>query len=1230
MPSGKQRMIAWNPFKRSNRKQKLDGSLSLSNQNSSGLCSSQSGDSRKDTFSVTSVTNEQSFCDANENCIDIPLSSLSTLDQKTIGFSNSSIDSPFTTAVEADIDRPGFGAESFDRFREDSKQELVFGPQLQSRDSNIVFDDFESVDFNATSFSKQENTPKAAGASSTRKPHSPDEVVESLSGKENDFKEANLSEYNSPLNGNEKEGFFSQDDDDEENHNHKDPDAEAIHSNRENEGSQTEVSKTRWNGDSVSKRKESQGEIHHEDLQHTGTASRSFIFANARRSKPFRSRLRNALVTKSPSNTARTPSHSTLTPRSTNISSTKEVLNPRSQNNVAVKPPTPLTTTPRSKQIWSKSASATPRSTRLVRTRNKTVTSIQSAPSKSPIQSPHGRVQSPRSTESSTSIQPPVPDQNLELSEMKENEPSPVREVVILQSTTFFYEDDPILQSKSEGGSFSSSEATYHQHQLLERQACEKQSIEIENKPNSNPAKCETQALTSTPKIHNYGASSTIQNRSHSFQNDCGTPQVQNAVGTEASNDEEGSKLQRNDSSYIECSSIPTEAKQEQIFPRVETARFEIPAPKGEEVKEEIASQTSIEQLEVSLESHTSELFPALNVDSNLNCQNDTEKPPSVSLSPEKEPIDFSDSDADADAEKPRLDERDKLDSSFQDKPCSSCPSEQSQRSECHDNGADSTQKSDTNDHPDAASSKRIKEMKSNFQLKPDLSSEAPTNEIPIKKKSRSLIRSFSKKGKGKRIPFLGSRQKRQSFPLPRHPANSADTAEDTAETPLVEWFNADSQASSNPSSFEESHTSFDEHGSIAWTISSGGFGSTNQASPISISLSRQTPARTSSGLVKVAADGKAQASNFIYWTGETNDFEVVAVGSSKHLADEGQLWLDGERHDETVHDSEALADPSSGLPPRLTKSMSSSGPSKSHPGHASSSNPSKALKTDITAEIHSSKENQGHSSWQSSPRANGILAVLGQSGAEQTAPKLDYTIAQNLYVTACSTLSASSDDTSSSSSCSCSNTSGSGSGSGSVASDSAILTPSELIIEENLILLQNPPSLLGKTPNPYSRRLSPTSFSDGDVFSDIEEDSDTEKNSYMEDAVIKHSHNLSCSPSCHASEDPTIPTRGNTRGQYNPRISRTNSLADESISTSLSADYSSSDSQSFEYNNVEAHVQMAQEWFVKMKSAFLGQNQNDDEDDDSTTIQSTIASTVQCEYAGVLGRLKIDINQKK
>jgi hypothetical protein len=179
----------------------------------------------------------------------------------------------------------------------------------------------------------------------------------------------------------------------------------------------------------------------------------------------------------------------------------------------------------------------------------------------------------------------------------------------------------------------------------------------------------------------------------------------------------------------------------------------------------------------------------------------------------------------------------------------------------------------------------------------------------------------------------------------------------------------------------------------------------------------------------------------------------------------------------------------------------------------------------------------------------------------------------------------------------------------------------------------KNSSSLLGGS-DTYSRHLGSSSSSDDDIFSSIDKGSKAGKTSFYDNNGSKRSF-LSCAPSCHAS-DPSRGTREKSRRSSRDTLpgsgtmsSRADSVIDRSVSSASSHDYSTDSL--FEYDNVEHHVQMAQEWLLKMKSAFLGPNNDGDDDDDSATMDGTVEpSTVQCEYAGVLGRLKIDINKNK
>ena len=430
-----------------------------------------------------------------------------------------------------------------------------------------------------------------------------------------------------------------------------------------------------------------------------------------------------------------------------------------------------------------------------------------------------------------------------------------------------------------------------------------------------------------------------------------------------------------------------------------------------------------------------------------------------------------------------------------------------------------------------------------------------------IQMSTSRLRKSFSM---GKRMRFRGGKQKKKGFPLPRHPSHSAD---ETADTPLIEWF--DSQNGSDV-------LADDRNGKEALVSS-------------------------------IAVDEVGQVE--------------LAVVTSENLAAADQVWSD----DRAVSDDMSplkVVSKSQPIFPSLPKSAKKIADVGEEEGQQTNSGRSPRSESNFTGPSSFKRTPNSFSTprttnatrgvSRASPRTSGILAMLGQPGVEVKPPQIGDTINTDLYISACSTLSASSssDSSSSGSYSSCSDASG--------ASNSAILTISEVSIQETSAFA-NKQSLLG---NNFSTSRGSASFtshlhtsnsdSDDDIFSSID---DTSVEDARESFFQKHAAAGLSLESRSLHENYTM-------------ASRNNSLVDGSVSSSSSGEYSSSDSQT-EFDDVEAHIQMAQEWYMKMKSAFLGQSSRSNKDGNSAT-KSTVDNTVQCEYAGVLGRLKIDINQNK
>ena len=264
------------------------------------------------------------------------------------------------------------------------------------------------------------------------------------------------------------------------------------------------------------------------------------------------------------------------------------------------------------------------------------------------------------------------------------------------------------------------------------------------------------------------------------------------------------------------------------------------------------------------------------------------------------------------------------------------------------------------------------------------------------------------------------------------------------------------------------------------------------------------------------------------------------------------------------------------------------------------------------------------------SQRRRDILSLLGNPGVEVKSPQIGDVIEADLIVTVGSSISVSSgsDGSSSGSSYSsddsdCSDNSG--------ASELAILAISESGLQQ-ASALGHSQSLLGHQSS--GTRSDGTSYlrasssdSDEDVFSKIDEtlSADEARQEFFQQTAT-------AGFSLESRSLPGTPTEAS--------VSHVSSRDDSSYSDSHTE---------MTFGEVDASLQTAQKWYDKMKCAVFGQNiiyregnkrrpteqknQKDDhgggdgdDDDDRSDMLSTIDNGIQCEYTGVLGRLKFDM----
>ena len=1259
--AGKSRVIGWNPFKRNQRKQRLEESGAFGGHTEPGITSSASEESTR--LSVSSMDNDQGFCDASEDVIDISPSSseldISSPRQRTIGHSQSSIESPFASSMDLnELSASSFCAATFDSLKINESQEISFDQPLKVKDFNARFDDFDPSTQFEVPFpcpEKVSKSPDKVGFSDQTPKES--SVIDFFGEKENNFPEAPFADYKSPINDDDREMFFSHDEgstgfyapDDEgslpqEDSTHLpeqktkstlvedrslnrsgneqdyeecddiDPGNENMPAgeqgadeNRSESCEESTRSRDQQHDSLSSDEQENKQKNNDENVSGIRNTYRSRLSTKARLAgRPFRSRLKNALATKSPSNNFRSPVSSSVS-----TIKAKDINDPLpckfSVDTTPEERRQPLTTTPRSKELWSKSTFRREINDTEMQPMQPTETDTKVERSTKGLNSEELEMEQEETTtnekekeDETTTNEKKKEDETTTNEKKKEDETTTNEKEKEDKTTTNETENvDETTNSEKEKEDEQNLDKTEEDRAHALGQSTEKSGSALEEMSQNMHQK------------HVYVSQSSSFSRSEDFSDSILQTKSEGAIPSEYKQNhmirekedkdtneaDEGSKgdaedYQKDDQldeSYINGhgSSLfaPANTIEDSTFDKFN---------EGFEIQQEESNQGSFEKFGGSVGAGQAEQFSSFNA--NKGFVNTAEMFDNVGFGPNE----------------PAIVKPEGMGASFYEVEVTKQAEENGCKAVAEENVPEI--KNDNDREANECEPSMLEGIELEL-TRSDTSGQdsTSTDDLPKKPKRRNFL----------------NRQKKTDKLLSR-----CDTEEEaTDSTPLVQWFN-------------------DANADIAFEENTSRWTSTLDAEcdgHVELDLSKVPPPppppplpqkskthqipSNSSGLVKVHATGKTP-SNVIYWSGETDDFEIVAVAPSKRLVDESQMWVDG-----TVH-SQSLSTEESGGPkvPRPHQSLKSipqvMKDKKAQQGHSFSA---KSHASTAMATGHNVIPRKWHSS---SPRTQGILALLGQPGVEQKQLKIGDTISPVLLTSsACSTLSDSaSDDDSSYSSSSCS--------SSSVASDSAILSisPSGMYLQENGIY-KNPASLLGtnsagfgasisKGSNSYSRHLSASS-SDEDIFSSIDDDTSEVHTTFLENNAGKRSF-LSCTPSCQTAAAPSFTSRGFSKGSRDTlsgsgtmgtMASRIDSIIDESISSASSNDFSS-DSQ-FEFDNVEHHVQMAQEWLLKMKSAFLGKE--DDHDDDSATMDGTIEpSTVQCEYAGVLGRLKIDINKNK
>ena len=1075
MAGGKNKGIGWNPFKRSQRKQKL----SEEGDGDSPLQQSQSDDSSKiDGFSVSSFKHEDSS-DNSENAVDLPLptSSNASIGQSKASSSfAASFDSPFVSTAKVGTDeQSGFGVETFENNNNNNNnnnenQEMIINPRLQALrvDSDTTdLEDFESVCFEPD-FSQTIGSPKSTfmleALTDGKNEESDDDDVFADTLEESEFHDANSpSEYVSQI----KEKVHQKNDEycfgaDENSGDYTD---NIIPAPPENVPVTTqEISKT-----TETERKTDQ------PSPSRANQYRSRIYAKTRKSRPFRSRLRNVLATKSPSNAVvqQQASPVAFAVRSLNVDSPLGILNqrlttPDTMKNVAVKPK--VTTTPRSQKLWAKSM--TPRSTKATDENTPCFNEDLRSPQTSHFQ---------KTTES-----PNIADKQEKITD----EPN-----VDQKDMTQYISPDSSFTDDAESEKLSIEAYTKATKKAL--------LSAVENKKLSDTVDSETvededeSTLQGVEVVSSDDDHQTLINELSTASGFVAAADANDVETLFEESTAQNSGVELKSEDYQ--ASLPPPPPPSLPPPASKTKR----SAKEKETNsdDEFASEegekqenTSLEQQELSSESKQVDATPVVKAVGDKK-----------STQMEKD-LCASTSQTDAGSLKfPSFDNA-FFDGSFQS------------MNEC------------STDVETDLSFAEFPSIESNISQATDdilaVKTETSTDAFfggDILKSTSKLRNSFSMTKK--RMRLLRNRQKKKSFPVPRHPSNLTDTDESLDTL---------SEAVKNDSSTD------DKDRTAAWVSS-------------------------------IAVDEVGQVELEVVTNYENDIYDVNLSRSKSTQNDAG-----GE---ENPRSRSYQTEPSAFK--RATNSFS-------------------------TPKTTNATRGVGRAS----PRTSNILALLGQPGVPPRPPQIGYTIDAAFQTSACSTLSASS-----SSDSSCSGSSYSTCSDASGASNSAILTVSEIGIQETAAFA-NKNSLLGSKSRgsaSYSTGLhSSSSDSDDDVFSSIDDTS-------ADDARVlffqKHAAAGMSLESRSLHEDYTM-------------ASRNNSLVDGSVSLSSSVDYSSSDSRS-EFDEVEAHIEMAKEWYTKMKSAFLGHNASNEQDGINAT-ESTIDNTVQCEYAGVLGRWKIDINQNK
>jgi hypothetical protein len=1289
MVVGKQLVKGWNPFKRSHRRQKIeDRESALASYES---CShSQSADCNGDTFSVSSLQHNDGendkekghrFLGRKDRIAESPPSPTTTMTQRDAHTSTDapwdlqipfnpptlSFDSPYASALEVELEGNFYLATVFHRSTNDTGhlQELAIDTRVFGKEQiNTDMEDFGSADFNPDfSITRSSALSCSTGSTSAMAINECDtkSTEGSLPGKENDFQDA-LSDFKSPLNLETRIGFFNEGEDQEAKVEDADMDSLSPKMDLRNLNERTEAE---TNQVSVKQ------------------SERNLILAKRRKERPFRSRLKNVLASKALSNLSQ---NIAVTPPAIGSIKTEKMQTPVNQKELDMTPKS--TTTPRSKKLWSSNKGASRENdgededvnetksyvwspqNRSSGT-NKNVTddgsvssTVEATDGTSTVSTDHRGTETVASkatlmTSMRSHLAPSTTRPHHEGARALSIVP-PISEASAMSQhplDAFPIDDDTMCTRQTEeygNGSFTATptatsdgidevadqQATTTAEPLSDREAsvpvapstsgqATSVSEAIQFKlllPPPPPPPLPPPPRRTTPPKHVLLKSARKERRSskESAEEKTTSEQIEEeavirtkqeealfeakeAYDEHETKDEVAACETKREDVGEEKDTVTDMKKQQAIF---ETKGQEaVPETEGketvDETKEQGVASTTIGQKDVAdvvdednvgrpediLDSTLLEIFPAVTA-SHSTCENGSLEISRLKSLLEAEEQDTSRMEPDCDITNGTA----KLHTA---KPTQSV--------ECKDQGIEP---------------QTVEEKAHN----------ASENALSQSQNGLNGVSSERSSSKQRNPIALGrmrllSRKKKKCFPLPRHPSPSADAVDvdenEEGETPLVDWFDSHNSSNSTEEGSKRSE----------WTASFA----VDESGQVELDKMQASSCDSaSSPRVQVAV---SESSNLIYWSDTNDELEVIAIGSNQNAVAARESAAKGIRQRSDPKEDGAPPLPSKPTPEKLQtianvlKEANSEllrlGKSCSQQSQETFSAVSLAIankqatRSSVTPLTTRAATRRHHA-----PRTQQILDMLGQPGAEEGSDQIGHTISTGMFTSgaeegsdqightistgmftsaACSTLSDSSDGSGSCSSCSVSDEE-------SCASDSAILMSTTESGSEEPNAFISIMSLLPKSEN---------SDSDEDVFNSIDDDDDRgdiERHDSYENVVNQRTNLLHFTP-C----NPKVkrPVKARSSRKANKTRSRSDSLVDVSISTSSSAD-DSTDSR-LDIENLKAQVRMAQAWFQKMGTAFMGNGE-----DDESTVATAKANTVACEYAGVLGRLKIDINKNK